>query len=709
MDCASEEAEIRRAVSDIAGIRGLRFHLGTRSLIIDADATAAETAAAVIRRLGMAIERWPDERIESPARERPAMRTSRLPGRDVLMLVLALVLASGAEIISVLGPGGWPSQGASMLLAVAATAIAGLGVLKKGFASLSQGRLNINALMSVAVVGAFVIGQWPEAAMVMVLYSIAELIEARAVDRARNAISGLMALAPDVASVRGDDGVWRKVPAAQVAVGSTMRIRPGERVPLDGMVVHGDSTVDQAPVTGESVPVDKAPGDAVFAGTINQSATMEVRTTASASNSTIARIIEAVERAQGSRAPMQRFVDRFAAVYTPAVFVLSVVMIVAGPWLFGWEWLDAIYRALVLLVIACPCALVISTPVTIVSGLAAAARRGVVIKGGAHLERARLLRAVAFDKTGTVTVGKPSLVGWSMLDPDTLRQDAEHLAYALANHSDHPVSRAVAAGLNSNHVEPADFRVLAGRGVEAHVAGRRYVLGNHRLIEERGQCSPAIEALLGNHEAQGRTVSLLASDVRVIAAFAVADTIKVSSAQAIRDLRAQRIPSILLTGDNQTTAEAIAREVGIVDVRGNLLPEEKLAAIDAIRATLGPVGMVGDGINDAPALAQADIGIAMGAAGTDIAMEAADIVVMNDDLRSVAETIRLSRNTHTVLWQNIALALGIKAIFLILAVQGSASMWMAVFADMGASLIVVFNGLRLLRVTHETPPQKCFL
>ena len=379
------------------------------------------------------------------------------------------------------------------------------------------------------------------------------------------------------------------------------------------------------------------------------------------------------------------------------MFVLALAVAIAGPWFFGWTALAAVYKALVLLVIACPCALVISTPVTVVSGLAAAAKRGILIKGGVHLEQARLLKAVALDKTGTITEGKPRLVEWEMLTASLHRSQAEHIAAALAAHSDHPVSRAIAAGLTPNSVEARNFSALSGRGIEADIGGQRYVLGNHRLIEERGQCSAEIEAVLHRHEQAGRTVSLLATASGVLALFAVADTIKPSSAAAISELKVMGITPVMLTGDNQATAEAIGRQAGLTDIRGNLLPEDKLAAIQAMQKQYGATAMTGDGINDAPALAQADIGVAMGAAGTDIAMEAADVVVMNDDLRRIAETVRLSQRTHAVLWQNIALALGIKAVFLGLALFDNASMWMAVFADMGASLLVVFNGLRLLR------------
>ena len=699
MDCASEESEIRRAVEGIPGILGLRFQLGERSLRIDGDPQAALEAAEAIRRSGFEVQVWPEVPASGDASGAPdqAHDHDAATGSGLPRLLAALALATAAEALSFLAPDGTWSKWVGLAVAAAAIGLAGFGTFRKGLSALRHGRLNINALMSVAVAGAFVIGQWPEAAMVMALYAIAELIEARAVDRARNAISGLLALSPDTADLRQPDGTWKSAPVGSVPVGAAVRVKPGERVAMDAIVTDGSTAVDQAPVTGESLPVDKGPGDPVFAGTINQTGTIECRVTAAASQSTLARIIHAVEQAQGSRAPTQRFVDRFAAVYTPAVFVLALAVAIAGPWFFGWTALAAVYKALVLLVIACPCALVISTPVTVVSGLAAAAKRGILIKGGVHLEQARLLKAVALDKTGTITEGKPRLVEWEMLTASLHRSQAEHIAAALAAHSDHPVSRAIAAGLTPNSVEARNFSALSGRGIEADIGGQRYVLGNHRLIEERGQCSAEIEAVLHRHEQAGRTVSLLATASGVLALFAVADTIKPSSAAAIGELKAMGITPVMLTGDNQATAEAIGREAGLTDIRGNLLPEDKLAAIQAMQKQYGATAMTGDGINDAPALAQADIGVAMGAAGTDIAMEAADVVVMNDDLRRIAETVRLSQRTHAVLWQNIALALGIKAVFLGLALFDNASMWMAVFADMGASLLVVFNGLRLLR------------
>ena len=696
MDCPVEESEIRRALEPVAGIQGLSFQLGARTLGITASASVVAQALEAIRRVGFDPQPVAVPGIAAAAEDHLHEHAHDAVGEGLRPLLIALALALAAEAVAFLAGTGTAVTLIEMALALGAIWFAGFDTYKKGLIALRHGRLNINALMTVAVTGAFLIGQWPEAAMVMALYAIAELIEARSVDRARNAIQGLIALSPEQADVRQPDGSWRVTKAADVTLQAIVRIRPGERVPLDGRVTAGTGAIDQSPVTGESIPVDKTVGDLVFAGTINQTAALEFRVTAAASNTTLARIIHAVEQAQSTRAPTQRFVDRFAAIYTPGVFVLALAVALGMPWLMGWTWLDALYKALVLLVIACPCALVISTPVTVVSALASAARRGILIKGGSYLEEARKLKAIALDKTGTITEGKPRLVDFELVDASADKSQLAAFAASLAGRSDHPVSQAIAAGLKLDGSSVTDFKALAGRGVQGSVEGRVLVLGNHRLIEERGQYSPALEARLKAHEEAGRSVTLLASDDGVLALFAVADTIKPSSRQAVAELKALGVIPVMLSGDNTATARTIAAQAGIDEAEGNLLPEHKLAAIQGLQQRHGLTAMTGDGINDAPALAQADIGFAMGGAGTDTAMEAADVVIMNDDLRRIPETIRLSRKTHAVLWQNISLALGIKALFLVLALFGGATMWMAVFADLGATLLVVANGLRLL-------------
>ena len=721
MDCAAEESEIRHALRDVAGVQRLAFRLGARELAVDALPGALPGIEAALKGAGFAptgtVGAAPAPSVAASscgaccgsgcgsaaavaapvdAKPSPWQALTLAPGLS--RTVAALVLALGAELLSAFGPES--VQWLGMALAVAAVALAGLSTYIKGFNALRRGRLNISALMTVAVTGAFLIGEWPEAAMVMALYALAEWLEARAVDRARGAIGGLLEMAPDTVEQRDAHGHWHAAKAADVPLGAVIRVKPGTRLALDGVVTAGRSAIDQAPVTGESLPVDKAEGDAVYAGTLNQTGVLEVRVTAGARDTQLARIIHAVEQAQSERAPTQAFIDRFAAVYTPAVFVLALAVALLGPWLAGWTWLTAIYKALVLLVIACPCALVIATPVTIVSALANAARRGVLVKGGVYLEEARRLKAVALDKTGTLTLGKPVLVAHEVLLDPELPAPVLSAAAALSAHSAHPVSQAIAQGLAAQGVAAGNvehFVDQPGHGVEGVVGGQRLRLISQRAAEALGLGSALLTERLAAHQAQGRSVSLLVSDTAVLALFAVADTVKDHAPEAVRELHALGVQTVMLSGDHPAAAQAVAGAAGVAEAHGQLLPGDKLARIAELQARLGPTAMVGDGINDAPALAAADIGIAMGSAGTDIAMEAADVVVMNDDLRRLPGLIRLSRRTHGVLWQNIVLALGIKAAFLGLALAGLATMWMAVFADMGASLIVVANGLRMLR------------
>ncbi|MFM0364540.1 heavy metal translocating P-type ATPase [Paraburkholderia sediminicola] len=690
MDCPTEEALIRKKFSRMPSVRSMDFNLMQRVLTVVHTPDALETILAAIRSLDFTPEL-------ADANPDTATAAPHAPSKPWWPLALAGIAAVGSEAAGWLGAPVWLAAG----LALLAIASCGLTTYKKGWVAIRNGNLNINALMSIAVTGALILQQWPEAAMVMVLFTIAELIEAKSLDRARNAIQGLMQLTPEQASVQQVDGSWRLMDLKAIALGAVVRVKPGERIALDGEIVAGRSSVDQAPITGESLPVDKTVGDAVFAGTINQAGSFDYRVTAAASNTTLARIIHAVEEAQGTKAPTQRFVDQFARVYTPIVFAAALAVAVLPPLLSGGQWHEWVYKALVMLVIACPCALVISTPVTIVSGLAAAARKGILIKGGAYLEQGRKLSWLALDKTGTITHGKPVQTEFEMLaDVDVLR--CRTLAASLAGRSDHPVSMAIAAAAKSESIVSASttveaFEALAGRGVRGDIDGLPYWLGNHRLVEELGRCSASLEARLDTLEGQGKTVVMLVDAERVLALFAVADTVKDTSRAAIAELQRLGVRAAMLTGDNPHTAAAIAQQVGIGEARGNQLPEDKLNAVAQWSQEGATVGMVGDGINDAPALARADIGFAMGAMGTDTAIETADVALMDDDLRKIAQFIRLSKATHSVLVQNITLALGIKSVFLVLTMIGLGTMWMAVFADVGASLLVVANGLRLLR------------
>jgi Cd2+/Zn2+-exporting ATPase len=687
MDCPTEEGLLRSKLGGMAGVADMDFNLMQRMLTVTHDPKMLEPILAAVRSLGFT----PELASDAAAQTEPAPE----PAKPWWPLALAGAAAVGSEVAIWAGLPIWIGA----VLAVVAVLSCGLTTYKKGWIAIRNGNLNINALMSIAVTGAFFIGQWAEGAMVMVLFTVAELIEAKSLDRARNAIKSLIQLAPERATVLQSDGSWSDVAAKSVALDAQVRVKPGERIALDGKILKGRSSINQAPITGESLPVEKAEGDLVFAGTINESGSFEYAVTATAGDSTLARIIHAVEEAQGSRAPTQRFVDQFARIYTPVIFIIALGVAIFPPLLLGGDWFAWVYKALVLLVIACPCALVISTPVTIVSGLAAAARQGILIKGGVYLEAGRKLVWLALDKTGTLTHGKPAQTDFALLGGSN-ETDVRSLAASLASRSDHPVSRALAKAALRDAValrEVDGFEALPGRGTKGMMNGQLYHLGNHRLIHELGRCSDELEARLSALEQQGKTVILLADAQTVLGLFAVADTVKDSSRQAIAELHALGIKTVMLTGDNTHTAQAIAAQVGIDEARGDLLPQDKLTAIESKMGKAGAVGMVGDGINDAPALARADIGFAMGAAGTGTAIETADVALMDDDLRKLPRFVRLSRQTHALLMQNIVLALGIKAVFLGLTLAGTGTMWMAVFADVGASLLVVANGLRLVR------------
>ncbi|MDR3399119.1 MAG: heavy metal translocating P-type ATPase [Pandoraea sp.] len=699
MDCPTEERLIRDQLERRPGVDALYFNLLKRELTVVFDENASptdvsqqgEAVADTLRKLGMTpVPLVGDNASAAPP---PASRKG-----DVARLVAGGVLAAASEVAVWSGvPEHSPWVGAMVVAAILAC---GLPTLKKGWIALRHFTLNIHFLMSLAVLGAMFIGQWPEAAMVIVLFALSEKLEAASLTRARRAVEALMRLAPDQASVEQADGSWADVPAASLAVGARVRARPGERIAIDGVIEQGNSALNQASITGESVPVDKTVGDEVYAGSINESGLIVYRTNVAPGDTTLARIVRIVETAQQQRSPTQRFVDKFSRVYTPAVVLCALLVALVPPLAFGLAWSPWIYKALVMLVIACPCALVISTPVTVVSGLTAAARAGILIKGGAFLESGRLIRAVAVDKTGTLTRGEPRLTDVVPLG-ETSRDEVLTLAAALDAQTTHPIARAVVEG----HAQAGlgalpsvtDFEALVGMGVKGRVGQTLYYLGNHRLIESLGVCNANVEAELTRLEAQARTAIVLASETQALAVLAVADTLREESREAIARLAQMGVRTVMLTGDNRATAQVIGQQAGVSDVRAEMLPEDKWQAVSALREEFGHVGMVGDGINDAPALAAADVGFAMGVTGTDSALETADVTLMDDDLRKLPAFLALSRRSASVLKQNIILALSIKAVFFALAVAGLASLWMAVFADVGASLLVIANGMRLLR------------
>lgn len=690
MDCPVEEELIRNTLQKDSSITALQFNLLQRQLTVVHDESALSALQAKLKAIGMTPKRLTDEQA--------AAVPSALGLKSLVRIGAAVIIALGAEIASWLAYPEWSVLG----LALMAIALSGLSVYKKGLVALWHRQISINALMSIAVTGAIFLRQWPEAAMVMSLFALAELLEAYSLDKASRAVDALLQLAPNKVQVQTEKGQWQWQSARDVAVNRIVKVMPGERVGLDGVVVQGQSDVNQAPITGESMPVIKRVGDALYAGSINGLAELQLRTTGNYDQSLLSQIAQSVQQAQQSKAPVQRFVDRFAQIYTPLVLVLALAVAIVGPLMMGGLWQDWIYKALVLLVIACPCALVISTPVAVVSALATAARAGLLIKGGAYLERARHINYVALDKTGTLTQGKPQLQDIWISDAED-KEWTTAVAYALASRSDHPASIALAQSLQSqvHGLDIQAFNAVAGSGVQAYLERKAYQLGRYKWVTAAKMTSE-LAAWQQQWLQRGASFVYLSREQQVIAAFAVADQLKPGVAQAIEELNNLQVQVEVLSGDNQQAVDFVAKQANISNAAGDLMPADKLKLIQQRSKQFTHTAMVGDGINDAPALAQADISFAMGALGSDMAIETADIAIMNDDLQAVAYTIRLSRRLHRVLVQNISAALGIKAVFLLLAVTGHATMWMAVFADVGASLLVVINSLRLLQKTYRS-------
>ncbi len=737
MDCADCALTLERSVARLEDVTAVEVNFSTGRMRISGRADRAAIEARV-RALGYGIA--------DPAAGHNAARsdhggpagllrfllsrrstTLALAGIGLLLLSAALSLLNAPEAVV---------SGLHLMVIV----LAGLPIMVNGWRELRFSReITINLLMSIATLGAILIGETGEAATIIVLFALGEALEGYAAERARYSLHTLLDLVPQTAAVLrpcldcvehlGRDGYTggpcpfcglheARVPVGDLAIGDTILIAPGERIPMDGVILSGSSAINQAPITGESLPVDRTAGDEVFAGTINGAGALEVRVTRLAEDNTLNRIIHLVEEAQASRAPSQRFIDRFARWYTPAVVVLALLVAVIPPLLVAAPFWDTagergwLYRALALLIIACPCALVISTPVTIVSALTAAAWRGILIKGGAPLEALASVRAFAFDKTGTLTEGQPVLTSAQAVDCQTGTDDLAcepcrdllALAAAVERRSEHPLAQAVVTAAQDHALldrYPAARAVtsLAGRGVCGEIDGRLITIGSHKFFEASYPHPDSLCLQTRRLEQQGQTVVFLADGDTVRGILTVADRLRESSQIALAELKTlrPRPQTIMLTGDNAATARAIGEQVGVDEVRADLLPGDKLAAIRALQAAYGPTAMVGDGINDAPALAAASVGIAMGAGGAAQAMETADIVLMQDDLHRLPEAVRLSRRTLSVIRQNIALSLGLKAAVLLLALAGWSTLWMAVFADMGASLLVTGNGLRLLR------------
>jgi Cd2+/Zn2+-exporting ATPase len=673
--------------------------------VLDSPAVSADDVVRAVAQTGMRAETWQEK---SMGRERES--TWDQHSRTVTTVVSGLLAAGGFVVHAVVAGGVAAALGGDDGIDHGAPLFArvlyGIGVLSgvwfvapRAWYAVRTLRPDMNLLMTIAVGGAIVIGEWFEAATVAFLFALSLALESWSIGRARRAVASLLELAPSTVRLV-ERGGTHEVPADEASVGSRFLVKPGERVALDGDVRTGHSLVDEAPITGESLPVTKAPGTSVFAGSINGDGALEVVSTKPAEDTVLANIIRLVRQTHSRRAPSEQWVAQFAHVYTPAVFGLAILVWLVPPVLLGGAWDTWAYRALVLLVIGCPCALVISTPVSIVASLTAAARQGVLIKGGVFVEAPAHLAAIAFDKTGTLTEGNPAVVQVVTENGHTEEQLLATAA-AMETHSTHPLARAIVAHAKDRGIPPAsvqDFRILPGKGATATVEGREFWVGSHRYLEERGQETAPIHAALEALSDGGRTVVVIGNDDHVCGFIALADPVRPAARRVLDELRGAGIERVvMLTGDNAATAESIGRDTGVDEVQAELLPADKVAAIEALLARYGAVAMVGDGVNDAPAMARATLGIAMGAVGSDAAIETADIALMADDLTKLPWLVRHSRRTLRIIRQNIAFSLGVKAVFVALTFAGFASLWAAIAADMGASLLVVVNGLRLLK------------
>ena len=686
MDCHEEVVILERRLKPLDGLEAISADLIGQRLYVKYDAARLTTSTIVDAAGQTGMRMWLEH-------EAPAIGGAALAWRGRLMVACGAAIAAGL-LLSAAG-----REVAAAAMYIAAAVAGGAFPARRAAAAVRTRTLDINTLMVVAVAGALVLGEPLEAASVVFLFAIAQWLEVRTMERARQAIRALIDLSPREALVRRN-GVESREPVDRVDVGDDILVRPGEKVPLDGVVVAGAGPVNEAPLTGESLPVDKAPGDEVFAGTINGQGALDVRVTRLVRDTRLARIIHLVETAQASRAPVQSFVDRFARIYTPAVLALALVVAVVPPLAAGADAASWVYRALVLLVISCPCALVISTPVSIVSALSAAARNGVLVKGGVHLERLASVRVVAFDKTGTLTRGELQVADVIAFDGQPAR-DMLRYAAAVGARSEHPLAAAIVAHARSHGIDlpPAgSFASMSGMGAEAEVNGVRVAIGNERLFRGRGVDVPTDSEALQRASLQGTSLVFVSLNGALAGAISLVDRPRETARDAIGLLREQGVQRVvMLTGDHARISARIAAELGLDECHSELLPDQKHALVRALRTGYGAVLMVGDGINDAPALAAADVGIAMGAAGSDAALESADVALMSDELLRIPYAIRLARATLRNVRMNVAISLAMKAAFLVLALTGTATLWMAVLADTGASVIVVGNAMRLLR------------
>ena len=688
MDCADCARHLEDVVLKVKGVKSADINFVTAKMLVASDERliSDQLINKAVKTAGYKI-----------ISDRSGIKSSvqdYLPNSQLLVILSGLFILTGALLLAFTS-----SELSAVISVIIGIIIGGTPIAQKGIMEARNFKPGMNALMTVAVIGAMAIGEWMEAGTVVFLFALAQLLETKSMDKARRSINTLIDKSPKTARVLRN-GNFENLPVTQVVVGDYVAIKPGEYIPMDGIVMKGKSHVDQSTITGESFPARKKKDDRVYAGTLNKNGYLEVKVDRTFDQSTFSKIIHLVMEAQAKKAPKQAFIDRFAQYYTPIVILLAVIIAIIPPLIINQPFEVWFYRALVILVIACPCALVISTPVTIVSGLTAAIRKGILIKGGRFLENFTKLDAIAFDKTGTLTEGKP-VVRKIISEGNFQEEEILNLAASLESKSEHPIAEAIVKYANERHCtlrEVDNFKAIEGKGIEGDISGEKYIAGNHKLFEERGWCDEKVHATLDKIEDERHTAILIGNSKGIIGIISISDSLRDSGKDIIETLRKSDIKEIvLLTGDNHRTAEKIARAIGINSYYAELLPKDKVAVIEGLKENYNQVAMVGDGVNDAPSLASADIGIAMGTGGSDAALDTADIVLVKDDLRGLSYLKYLSKLTLRIIKQNIFIALGLKILFLALAIPGLATLWMAVFADMGASLLVIFNGLRTLK------------
>ncbi|GLC89432.1 heavy metal translocating P-type ATPase [Lysinibacillus piscis] len=688
LSCASCAAKFEKNVKAIPSVQDAQVNFGASKITVvgDISVTQIEEAGAFD---GIKVSQSQTRTLEksTPFYQK---KENILAGISLLFVILGYVMQSlrGEEDIMTIG------------LFVIAIIVGGVGIFKTGFRNLARLEFDMKTLMTIAIIGAAIIGEWEEAAVVVFLFAVSEALEAYSMDKARQSIRQLMDIAPPTATIKrahGEHYHEMELPTEEIQIDDILIVKPGQKIAMDGIVVSGLSAVNQAAITGESIPVNKTIGDEVYAGTLNEEGALEVRVTKHVEDTTIAKIVHLVEEAQAEKAPSQQFVDRFAKYYTPAIMLVALLVAIVPP-LFVGDWQHWIYQGLAVLVVGCPCALVVSTPVAIVTAIGNAARQGVLIKGGIHLEQLGHIDVIAFDKTGTLTEGQPAVTDiiTALSEDEVLQQVA-----AVEKQSQHPLAKAIVKALHERELlelTPTDFQSVTGKGAYAVVEGQTIYVGSLKWIASLVAVDDEMQEQVQLLQTQGKTVVAVARNDQFIGVIGIADQVRQESKHVLQSLKVKH--TVMLTGDAQPTAYAIAKSLNMTDVRANLLPQDKLAAIKELRTTFGAVAMVGDGVNDAPALATANIGIAMGGAGTDAALETADIALMGDDLTKLPYTMALSRKTLTIIKENITFALILKLIALLLVIPGWLTLWIAIFADMGATLLVVFNSLRLMKARN---------